>query len=331
MAAASRGSSDINIDPALREATLLPSGSTRKRKTRGNPTAINAGPSDHAVQSGPSTSAARPTRRSAAAPVVAGGGSSAVGAGTTAEPTRGEEENLNGYWGPDRGKRPRRSSPTKRAADVLASSSTSNLPSTGTNRFYPIDQPEWMAVSGQPGPSSPGPNGIVSAAVANAAMSADELAFQPFVPRYPFGLTPFRYPCLLPDKPAPPPGDSANPHFRPFDPHAAATTSTLDGVDRASISSSVSSASSNASIRGDRRQASEQAREVDTAPMDHMTAYEAEIAAGTGLNDDPGIDDTERTAHAKQAAAYESISALLSASQTQFGLDAGADGADESR
>lgn len=34
---------------------------------------------------------------------------------------------------------------------------------------------------------------------------------------YPFGLTPYRYPCLTPHLPQPPPGDPANPHFRAFD------------------------------------------------------------------------------------------------------------------
>lgn len=42
----------------------------------------------------------------------------------------------------------------------------------------------------------------------------------PYIPPYPFGLTPFRYSCLHPSQPAPPPGDPANPKFKAFDPYA---------------------------------------------------------------------------------------------------------------
>ena len=37
---------------------------------------------------------------------------------------------------------------------------------------------------------------------------------------YPFGLTPFRYPCLSPHQPPPPPGDPSAHDFRPFEPSA---------------------------------------------------------------------------------------------------------------
>jgi hypothetical protein len=51
---------------------------------------------------------------------------------------------------------------------------------------------------------------------------------------YPFGLTPFRYPCHTPHLPQPPPGDPNNPAFVPFDPSEgsqhplSATTSPSD-------------------------------------------------------------------------------------------------------
>lgn len=44
---------------------------------------------------------------------------------------------------------------------------------------------------------------------------------QPATYPYPFGLTPYRYPCLTPHLPQPPPGDPGNPHFRAFDPTEA--------------------------------------------------------------------------------------------------------------
>lgn len=52
---------------------------------------------------------------------------------------------------------------------------------------------------------------------------------------YPYGLTPFRFPCLHPDDPPPPPGDPADPKFKRYEPldqlRPPATSATLHAVE----------------------------------------------------------------------------------------------------
>ncbi|OCF36306.1 hypothetical protein I317_02041 [Kwoniella heveanensis CBS 569] len=251
------GSTEFPIDPTLIEQQPLPVSSPvkatgHKRKNRSSGASSSAGATNVA---GPS----RITRRSAAAAAGAGhsNGPSSEVAGLS-EPTRGEEENLNAYWGAGTNKRARLSSPTKRST-----------PATTTNRFYP---PDASHPSDESGPSTAsksssnqlhdaaaelrfdtaidgfGPNSalagieeLAAAAIAANDKSSDAAynhASEPYhyshsqtqpypfphAYTYPVGLTPFRYPCLTPEKPPPPPGDPKNPKFRPFDPHAPINT-----------------------------------------------------------------------------------------------------------
>ncbi|EKC99567.1 hypothetical protein A1Q2_06103 [Trichosporon asahii var. asahii CBS 8904] len=112
------------------------------------------------------------------------------------EPARGEEENLIGYG------RNREASTTKRS-----------------RRRSPDHPAEW---------SHSGPLGGIENLAAAAAYQSNppsttppSTTAPPTTYPYPFGLTPYRYPCLTPHLPQPPPGDPANPHFRAFDPAEA--------------------------------------------------------------------------------------------------------------
>ncbi|WVF66003.1 hypothetical protein IAT40_000741 [Kwoniella sp. CBS 6097] len=247
---------EIPIDPALIDQQSIQNPSPvkvtgSKRKSRGSG-AASAGNTNIA---GPLTS--RVTRRSAASAVPAANTSNGTirddnGSMGVSEPARGEEENLNAaYWGTATNKRARRSSPTKRS-----------IPSAPTGRFYPPDRPT-LSDAGISAPSTSAisngdtlhdvdlryetsiegfdPNSALAGIeeLAAAAMAANDKTANaaynhasqpyhypnpsPYPYTYPVGLTPFRYPCLTPDKQPPPPGDPKNPNFRPFDPHAPLT------------------------------------------------------------------------------------------------------------
>ncbi|WWC86009.1 uncharacterized protein L201_000880 [Kwoniella dendrophila CBS 6074] len=214
--------SEIPIDPSLQDAPPQPihqppgqSTVRSPKKVAGTKRKTRAG-GNNAVAS--SSTSARVTRRSTGSAVAATQGQHVTE--MTNEPSRGEEENLNGYWGPANTKRARRSSPTKRskpsAASVRYNPSNPSMtdpshPSSGSghNTIFPDFE-------GESGLSLAGIEELAAAATTANAKSSGIL---PYIPMYPVGLTSFRYPCLKPSEPNPPPGDPNDPNFRPFNPH----------------------------------------------------------------------------------------------------------------
>ncbi|WVW82056.1 hypothetical protein I302_104061 [Kwoniella bestiolae CBS 10118] len=267
-------SADIPIDPSLQQ---LPSATSPTSKTGGTKRKTRA--------SGPSTSTStspRVTRRSNAqietAPSGLEGG----------EPARGEEENLNGYWGPSSSKRARRSSPTKRSKPSAAQHETAG----GTSR----------SEGGTRRPSIPGVEDSASAATPAKRKSS---GIFPYFPLYPVGLTPFRYPCLTPSQPNPPAGDPNDPNFKPFNPHAPETTTSHPApppsqpIDPQLSGSSVPQPPQHSSVN-------DQPQAQDQIPHPHLETTGSQSQVNTMMD--------QNTA-ASADAAYESISALLSASQ----------------
>ncbi|KAK8861718.1 hypothetical protein IAR55_002541 [Kwoniella newhampshirensis] len=285
---------DVPIDPALRDPSPSTSpvkvaGSKRKTRPRTSSTATS---SAGGVGVGASS---RVTRRSAAGTA---GSSTAIGTGAIArrerggeEPARGEEENLNGYWGPGGNKRARRESLQKR--------------SSSAHRFYPPSGPDrpksdWANVSGTTTQGdTDGPDGIEGLA-ALATSHQNPLQAPVYRFPYPFGLTPFRHPCLTPDHPPPPPGDPNDTNFKPFDSHAAnhsahheqATTTTSDPDHPNAQSSQL---------------------------PDDLNPGVTALPVDAALRNLPGDDSLSSSDSAN--AAYESISALLTASQAYPTLD----------
>ncbi|WWC58366.1 uncharacterized protein I303_100906 [Kwoniella dejecticola CBS 10117] len=312
-------SAELAIDPSLRDQSVPETSKVggTKRKTR---------VSQSNAASSPSTSTGRTTRRSAG--VAA---SQDVGGKVTGEPARGEEENLNGYWGPSNPKRPRRSSPTKR------SKPSTTIPNPGF-----IHDAQTTGNVGGPSGSADDARGLSLAGIedlAAAAIAANVKAsgIFPYFPMYPVGVTPFRYPCLTPSIPNPQPGDPHNPKFRPFNPHAPAPASTAKGtVPSQSTSSSHTSGSTtqNQGQAGIPEAREQQEKNLNIDPqltelsrssqippqtpqqsqssgmpqgVNHSAAEQIPQQASTSLMDH----DTAASADA----AFESISALLSASQ----------------
>ncbi|WWD09174.1 hypothetical protein V865_007296 [Kwoniella europaea PYCC6329] len=273
-------SSEIPIDPSLRESSSTTSPTKlagTKRKTRG---------------SGPSTSSAsspRVTRRSA----VHNEGNSIE----SAEPARGEEENLNGYWGPGNPKRAKRSSPTKRSKPTTSSTPSRNH----------VENAAGPSGTGKGSGSGGGPSISVIGELAGLAnRKSSSSGVFPYFPLYPVGLTPFRYPCLKPSEPNPPPGDPKNPNFKPFNPHESNTTT------GGTTTTTRTLPSQNQLIDP---QLAELSGSTQTSSQQHIQPVQpsqqhSQIHLDTNNNT---IMDQNTAASAD--AAYESISALLSASQ----------------
>ncbi|CAK9785331.1 hypothetical protein CC85DRAFT_284594 [Cutaneotrichosporon oleaginosum] len=220
---------DATIDPALRDLPPPPPAAGVKRKIR----AANASPVPIPQDRG------RVTRRSAAALLSAAQqlhsatspSSDKALSAPDLEPSRGEEENKYQWTPRDSAKRSRHRSPSSHAgggggghapAPPRVNNWTAAL-AAGSPNLSPTSAPP----QGTGGPSSslhsPTLGGIDNLAAAAAT-------FQPNPPRqqlpYPYGLTPFRYPCLTPHLPQPPPGDPTNPAFIAFDPSHASQRST---------------------------------------------------------------------------------------------------------
>ncbi|KAK4688294.1 hypothetical protein P7C73_g1819, partial [Tremellales sp. Uapishka_1] len=186
---------EASIDPSLRELPVpprkLPRQTSAKRKAK-EPILTR-------------TTSSRVTRRT-----------QAVASEELAEPTRGEEENLIGYeWSrPGDAKRSRHHSPA-----------AGSIP----NVYAPIASSDFLPhwTDGVQGATSvqttnldvTGMKGLAAAAVAFQAENTNVAPPRRLYP-YPYGITPFRYPCLHPSQPAPPPGDPTDPKFTPFDPTA---------------------------------------------------------------------------------------------------------------
>ncbi|WVQ78920.1 hypothetical protein IAT38_001012 [Cryptococcus sp. DSM 104549] len=268
---------ELPAGPALQESqsnlespTAGPSTGT-KRKTRSG----SAKPSP----------VPRVTRRTAANVVSslsapAGGASEASGSGGNVheEPARGEEVNLNGYWAPE-------SSTSKRARRTPPDPSPSQ-------RFYPAGGDAVGEGWGNTrAGSAAGIDQLASAAVADEARRSPPRPYP-----YPFGVTPFRYPCLAHDRPPPPPGDPNDHNFKPFNPHTIHSPASSDSSAGSppSIPSGIPSIpSSNAPHLS---HPSHPQSGQPSYPNPHQYASQAEVEANAN-------------------AAYESISALLSASQ----------------
>ncbi|WWC66624.1 uncharacterized protein I206_100527 [Kwoniella pini CBS 10737] len=279
-------STDIPIDPSLREISIAepPKSAGTKRKARG---------SNNNAAASPSTSSGRATRRSAVNNINAE--NAYVG-----EPTRGEEENLNGYWAPTNTKRARRSSPTKRSR-----------PSSSSTKFQASPNKGDGSLSGNAGPSGTSYDsglslaGIEDLAAAAIAANGKGPGLLSYIPMYPIGLTPFRYPCLKPIIPNPPPGDPNDPNFKPFNPHATPVESTSSS-DYTNLQNQESNLNPNIDPQLN-----------DLANLSRSDQQQSLQNLPSSFDEDqqqrnPIIDqDTAASADA----AFESISALLSASQ----------------
>ncbi|GMK59851.1 hypothetical protein CspeluHIS016_0900680 [Cutaneotrichosporon spelunceum] len=133
--------------------------------------------------------------------------------GPDIEPSRGEEENKYQWTPRDSAKRSRHRSPSSHATR----SNDWAAPLTPTPN--PLMAPQGTGPSSRShSPSHGGIDNLAAAAAAATFQSGPNHHLpQPQLP-YPFGLTPFRYPCLMPHQPQPPPGDPNNPAFVAFDP-----------------------------------------------------------------------------------------------------------------
>ncbi|WRT63930.1 uncharacterized protein IL334_000857 [Kwoniella shivajii] len=275
--------SDTPLDPLLREPPVPSPSKTAgtKRKTRGSGSTAAIIP--------PSTTTTRLTRRrSAAQPGNVNG--------ETVEPARGEEENLNGYWGPASNKRSRRVSPTK--PSKVGSSSA---------RFYPSTEASDGKESQTGAASVPGIDteipmaGIEELAAAATAANDKPLTYIPYyTPMYPVGLSPFRYPCLTPGLPNPSPGDPNNPNFKRFDPHVP-----LPSLSSMNSSRHPPDSNTSTNIEGN--------IDPQLANLSAPTQPSQE-----GQIQEHGNNVMDQATSDSANAAYESISALLSASQSVF-------------
>ncbi|RXK39678.1 hypothetical protein M231_03032 [Tremella mesenterica] len=121
------------------------------------------------------------------------------------EPTRGEEENLNRY-DYSTAKRTRHNPPVKVVND---------------QRFDPaLDMSTWYGPSALP--AIPIVSTMSNDPLPDPVLTESNSPKQPIPTHrlpYPYGMTPFRYPCLTPHLPPPPPGDPSDPSFRRFDPY----------------------------------------------------------------------------------------------------------------
>ncbi|WWC99448.1 hypothetical protein V866_006351 [Kwoniella sp. B9012] len=277
-------SAEIPIDPSLRESSSTTSPTKlagAKRKTRGS------GPS------ATSASSPRVTRRSA----IHNEGNSIE----SAEPARGEEENLNGYCGPGNPKRAKRSSPTKRSKPT-----TSSTPSR--NQVENVAGPSGTGEgSGSGGGSSLSVIGEL-AGLANRKSSSSGIF--PYFPLYPVGLTPFRYPCLTPSEPNPPPGDPKNPNFKPFNPHESKTTTGTTGTSTLPSQNQLIDPQL-AGLSGSSHTTPQQ--QIQPVQQSQQQSQIHLDTNNNGNNSSSTMMDQNTAASAD--AAYESISALLSASQ----------------
>ncbi|KAK6905468.1 hypothetical protein L486_02066 [Kwoniella mangroviensis CBS 10435] len=279
-------SAEIPIDPSLRDSSSATS-PTRlagtKRKTRG---------------SGPSTTSAsspRVTRRSTAH----NEGNSIE----SAEPARGEEENLNGYWGPGNPKRAKRSSPTKRSKPT-----TSSTPSS--NQVENVAGPSGI---GEDSGSGVGPSISVIGELAGLAnRKSSSSGIFPYFPLYPVGLTPFRYPCLTPSEPNPPPGDPNNPNFKSFNPHESNITTETTGASTLPSQNQLIDPQL-AGLSGSTHTTSQQQIQPVQQSQQQSQIHLETNSNGNNNNNNSTMMDQNTAASAD--AAYESISALLSASQ----------------
>ncbi|WVQ62432.1 uncharacterized protein L199_000572 [Kwoniella botswanensis] len=277
-------SAEIPIDPSLRESSSATSPTKlagTKRKTRG---------------SGPSTTSAagpRVTRRS-----TAHNEGNSIQSG---EPARGEEENLNGYWGPGNPKRAKRSSPTKRSKPTTSSTPSRNQ----------VENVAGPSGTGEGSGSRGGPSISVIGELAGLAnRKSSSSGIFPYLPLYPVGLTPFRYPCLTPSEPNPPPEDPNDPNFKPFNPHES---NTMTGTTGASTLPSQNQlidpqlAGLSGSTHTTPQQQIQPVQQSQQQSQIHLDTN------NNGNNNSNTMMDQNTAASAD--AAYESISALLSASQ----------------
>jgi hypothetical protein len=117
---------------------------------------------------------------------------------------------------------------------------------------------------------------------------------------YPIGLTPFRYPCLVPHVPPPPPGDPHAPGFKPFDPaQLPPSVPRAAGIHHPVLLAHQSSVSSVDPVT---EQGPSTGSNQPTQPRNLGINTAATLASELGGND---VEDMT----------YDSISALLSASQ----------------
>ncbi|ALO69552.1 hypothetical protein CNH00285 [Cryptococcus deneoformans JEC21] len=257
------------VDPSLREPPIA--GSSRgKRKAKGGSSSGNA---------------ASTSRRGRGRPRRARGSDDGVRGVSS---TDGQTPNVQDAYNAESSKRLRIASPFKLHAAIQGRKDT--LYGSGSSVAGPSRKSSRSGATGM--------ESLASVAVAHDPRRNSSYNRPP----YPFGLTPFRYPCHNLDLPPPPPGNPNDPNFRPFDPrafHEEGAASTLSSNGTTSKSTPIHTPVDPSSSGPSRQYASATHHHYPARPHHYTGGYRASQA------------ELEANAHA----AYESISALLSASQ----------------
>ncbi|GFZ42406.1 hypothetical protein JCM24511_00121 [Saitozyma sp. JCM 24511] len=333
---------DIPIDPALQaerssrsnHATTKLAGT--KRKARGSISASGSAPAPAApsVVAGPgaatlpTTPQGRVTRRSAAAAAASTEAASVPGIGVGArstqkpkgkgkemapgEPARGEEENLiEAPW--DKSNQLKSGRNTELTLMLM-------IPQKRARRESPV-KPVKAPPAASAAALSKVPNGVPPALPTS---SSGRLPLP-----YPIGLTPFRYPCLTPHLPAPPPGDPNAPGFKRFDPSATSppvsTAIPRRLPPRSSDRTAPPDSGTAAALPGPSGSTSTNlAHPPAAAPPPNLSALpppSAHMSSQFSNPDPAGQVDPQPDPDFELDPTYASITALLSASQLPFSID----------
>ncbi|OWZ65830.1 hypothetical protein AYX14_03231 [Cryptococcus neoformans] len=262
------------VDPSLRKSSITGT-STGKRKAKGGSKFGNAGTT---------------SRRGRGRPRRAMGSEDGVTGDSSID---GQTPHVEDVYNAENSKRLRIDSPFKPHAAIQGRKETFH--GSGSSTAGPSRKSSHSAAAGM--------DSLASVAVAHDPRRNSTNNRPP----YPFGLTPFRYPCHNLDLPPLPPGNPNDPNFRPFDPrafHEDSAASTLSSNGTTSKSTPIHTPVDPSSSGTSRQYASGNHHHYSAQPHHYRGDYRASQA------------ELEANAHA----AYESISALLSASQ-YHGMD----------
>ncbi|OXG71428.1 hypothetical protein C349_06898 [Cryptococcus neoformans var. grubii Br795] len=189
------------VDPSLRKSSITGT-STGKRKAKGGSKFGNAGTT---------------SRRGRGRPRRAMGSEDGVTGDSSID---GQTPHVEDVYNAENSKRLRIDSPFKPHAAIQGRKETFH--GSGSSTAGPSRKSSHSAAAGM--------DSLASVAVAHDPRRNSTNNRPP----YPFGLTPFRYPCHNLDLPPLPPGNPNDPNFRPFDPrafHEDSAASTLSSND----------------------------------------------------------------------------------------------------